>query len=193
MKVAEEQSQTKTRNQMLLVLLAALIVVMAVGAVLVRRASKGPARVAEPSRRAEASATHLLAPDFTLTDLTGHEVKLSDLRGQVVIVDFWATWCGPCRLETPWLVELRNQYHKQGMEVIGISLDNGDVTAVEQFAKEYQIKYPVAMGTQQVSDAYGSITAIPTTIIIDRQGQIRARHEGMMSFQDLEAAIKKLL
>lgn len=191
--MGEEKSENRTRNRTLLFVLGALALVIAVSAVFVPRPSSTPTKAPGHNQPAEVVSVHPVAPDFTLTDLTGREVKLSDLKGQVVIVDFWATWCGPCRFETPWLVELRDRYHKQGVEVIGISLDDGDVDAVKEFAKEFKISYPLVMGTQRVTEDYGPISAVPTMFIVDRQGLVRVRHEGMMSFADIEEAIKKLL
>ena len=137
-----------------------------------------------------------VAPDFALKDIAGNEVRLSDYRGKVVALNFWATWCGPCKLETPWLVELREQYHKQGFEIIGVSVDSlgeyypADISA---FTKKYKVSYPVVMATKEMVSAFGPVTGLPTTLVIDRQGKIRHRHRGLISFDDLKEKVAPLL
>jgi peroxiredoxin len=133
------------------------------------------------------------APQFNLTDTNGKSVKLSDYKGKVIILDFWATWCPPCRAEIPNFVELQKEYGKQGLAVIGVSLDQGGVAGVADFAKAQGINYPIVMGNQDVADTYGGIQAIPTTFIIDKDGNIAARHEGFTDKSEFEAEIKKLL
>jgi peroxiredoxin len=136
------------------------------------------------------------APDFALKDIAGNEVKLADYKGKVVALNFWATWCGPCNLETPWLVELREQYHKQGFEIIGVSVDSlneYDPAEVSAFIKKHKVGYPVVMATKEMVDAFGPVTGLPTTLVIDRQGKIRHRHRGLISFDDLKEKVAPLL
>lgn len=146
-----------------------------------------------PDATKKAETAKAPAPEFTLKDLSGKELKLSDYKGRVVVVNFWATWCGPCRAEIPSFVKLRDRYHDEGLEIIGISLDEGDQEAVAGFAERFKINYPIVMGTMETVEAYGPMNAIPTTFVIDRQGQVRSRHLGMMSFSEVEDAIKTLL
>ncbi len=137
-----------------------------------------------------------LAPDFSLKNLAGKEVKLSDYQGKVVVINFWATWCGPCHMETPWLVELRDQYHKQGLELIGIAVDSlneYDPADVAKFAQEHRVSYPLVMATPEVVEAYSPLSLLPTTLVVDRQGRIRYRHEGLIQPAELEREIKRLL
>jgi cytochrome c biogenesis protein CcmG/thiol:disulfide interchange protein DsbE len=133
------------------------------------------------------------APAFTLQDTNGKTVNLSDYKGKVVILDFWATWCPPCRAEIPNFVELQKEYGKQGLAVIGVSLDEGGVPGVAAFAKAQGINYPIVMGNQDVAAAYGGIEAIPTTFVIDAKGNIVAQHQGYTEKSEFEAEIKKLL
>src|SRR2546426_6507666 len=95
------------------------------------------------------------APDFELKSLAGGTVKLSAFRGKVVVLNFWATWCAPCRVETPWLVDLYRQYKEQGLEVVGVSMDDGEQEHVSDFVKEIGINYTVLTGNHTVGDAYG--------------------------------------
>ena len=133
------------------------------------------------------------AADFRLKDLSGKELKLSDYKGQVVVLNFWATWCGPCRAEIPSFVKLRQQYRERGLEVIGISLDEVDLEGVAGFASRFGIDYPIVMGTRETVEAYGPMNAIPTTYFIDRQGRTASRHLGTMSFDEIEREVKPLL
>jgi len=133
------------------------------------------------------------APSFTLQDLNGKMVSLSDFKGKVVILDFWATWCPPCVREIPHFVELYEQYKAQGFAMVGISLDRKGVSVVKSFVQKYRVNYPILMADGQVSRAYGGITYIPTTFVIDAAGNIRQKY---VSYQDkavFEADIKKLL
>jgi cytochrome c biogenesis protein CcmG/thiol:disulfide interchange protein DsbE len=122
------------------------------------------------------------APDFTLKDLDGNDVKLSDYRGKVVVLDFWATWCPPCRKGIPDFVEMQEQYGEDKFVVIGINLDQGKpnevVPMVTDFAKQYKINYPVVIHDQQVVYAYGGIRSIPTTFVLDKEGRVRIGVQG---------------
>lgn len=120
------------------------------------------------------------APDFTLTDLRGNELTLSDYRGKVVFLNFWATWCPPCRSEIPGFVESYKEYRDEGMEIIGISVDRAGTDKVLDFARAFEINYPVVMFTPKIIRDYEPGRAIPTTIIIDRNGRIRHKHIGYM-------------
>src|SRR5438105_1885112 len=131
------------------------------------------------------------APDFELKSLDGRTVRLSDFRGKVVVLNFWATWCAPCRVETPWLVDLYRQYKEQGLEVVGISMDDGEQEHVAEFAKELGINYTVLLGNHAVGDAYGGLRFLPQTFFIDRNGKIIKRSFGIKSKCDLEDDIKQ--
>ncbi len=120
------------------------------------------------------------APDFTLKTLDGQEIILSQLKGKVVLLDFWATWCGPCREAIPHLIQLYKAYRENGFEVIGMSLDKGDGEVVRNFAKSMDIPYPIVMAPEEVVRNY-RVTSIPTTFILDKEGKIRQRITGFNS------------
>lgn len=147
----------------------------------------------EPALARTADGALKSAPDFNLKDLSGKTVKLSDFKGKVVVLNFWATWCGPCRAEIPALIKARNQYHDKGVEIIGISLDDDGSESVAAFAKQFKINYPIVIGTLKDVNNYGSFDSIPTTFVVDREGKIRSSHLGMVSFGDVENAVKPLL
>lgn len=141
----------------------------------------------------EASPARTPAPDWKLTDLNGKPVKFSDFRDDVLIVDFWATWCVPCRVEIPHFVELQKQYGDKGLTVIGVSLDEQGPGVVKKFVKRFAVNYPIVIGNQKVVEAYGGIDAIPTTFVIDRQGRIVSRHIGYNDKAVFEKEIESLL
>lgn len=126
-----------------------------------------------------------LAPNFELTDLTGKMVSLSDYKGKVLFLNFWATWCPPCRAEIPDFVEAYQENKAKGLEIIGISLDINDRDAVVSFVEKYKINYPIVLEsrstTQQLIDDYRPGQFIPTTIVIDKQGRIRRKQVGQMN------------
>lgn len=132
------------------------------------------------------------APEFSLTDLRGNEISLSDYEGKVVFLNFWATWCPPCRDEIPGFVEVYEKYKNKGMQIIGISLDIAGVDKVLNFVKKYKINYPVAMETRELIRDYEPGRAIPVTIIIDQNGKIRHKHIGYMDKGTLERYFLKL-
>lgn len=133
------------------------------------------------------------APDFSLKASDGTMVELSSLKGKVVVVNFWATWCGPCRKEIPGFIEVYNRYRDKGLEIIGISLDRGGWSVVKPYIAQSKINYPIVVGDGDLADAYGGIRAIPTTFIVDKDGNIAKQHVGFMTKDDLENMIKDLL
>ncbi len=126
------------------------------------------------------------AADFTVKDLKGHEISLSNYSGKIVFLNFWATWCRPCKTEIPDFIEAYKQYKDKGMEIIGISVDRISQKSVLKFAEKYKINYPVIMSTDKIQKDYEPGPYIPTTIIIGREGKIRHRHIGYMSKEALE-------
>ena len=133
------------------------------------------------------------APDFELKDVNGKAVRLSDFKGKVVLVDFWATWCGPCKIEIPWFVEFERKHKDQGFAVIGISMDEDGWSTVKPFVAELGMNYRVVIGNDRTAESYGGIEGLPTTFLIDRDGKIASVHIGLAGKQDFEDAIDKLL
>lgn len=133
------------------------------------------------------------APDFTLDKLNGGTLKLSDLRGKAVLLNFWATWCGPCKIETPWLVEMQNQYGSQGLQVVGVAMDDSGKDEIESFAKEMGMNYPILLGKEAVGDEYGGVPALPESFFIGRDGKIVDRIIGLKGRAEIEDSIKKAL
>ena len=123
------------------------------------------------------TATGQPAPDWQLAGFDGKPIKLSDFKGKVVVLNFWATWCPPCRKEIPTLVALQKDYGAQGVVVVGVSLDQGGSPAVQSFASKMGIECPIAIGSEELAAAYG-VQAIPTTFVIDRAGNVIGEHQG---------------
>ncbi len=146
------------------------------------------------ARQATGNADAKMAPDFTLPLARGEgTLSLSEYKGNVVLVNFWATWCPPCREEIPAFIKVRDALHAQGFEILGISVDEGGPSVVLPFAQEYGITYPLAMGNQAVAQDYGGIRGIPTSFLVDRQGRIVDKYVGPIDAQTLEEAVKALL
>lgn len=133
------------------------------------------------------------APDFKLTSLGGNEVVLSKLKGKVVLVNFWATWCGPCRAEVPHLNAIYEKYRDKGLEIIGISLDRAGEAIVRSFVEKNGMRYVVALGGSDVTEKFGGVMVIPTSFIVDREGKLRGRWEGYRDETALAASIVPLL
>ncbi|MFC1621477.1 peroxiredoxin family protein [Candidatus Omnitrophota bacterium] len=133
------------------------------------------------------------APDFALSDIDGNETTLTDFKGNVVILDFWATWCPPCRAEIPHFIELQDEYGDKGLEIIGVSLDWNAERVLGGFAEDNGINYTLLMGNDDVTDLYGGIISIPTTFVIDRDGGIRKRYIGYKEKAVFERDVKELL
>jgi len=133
------------------------------------------------------------APGYELADLTGKMVSSSEFAGKVVILDFWATWCPPCREEIPHLVKLQSDYQGKGLVIVGLSLDAEGASVVAPFAQEHAINYPMLIGNDEVAKAYGGVNSIPTTFVIDRQGKIVKRFIGYTPPEVFEETIAPLL
>jgi peroxiredoxin len=137
--------------------------------------------------------TRKVAPDFSLKDATGKTVKLSDLKGNVVLLNFWATWCGPCQIEIPWFIDFQQTYKDQKFAVLGVSLDDDGWTSVKPYVEQRKINYRVVVGNEETSQLYGGIDSLPTTFLIDRGGRIAAVHTGLIGKNEYKDEIVKLL
>jgi thiol-disulfide isomerase/thioredoxin len=187
----------------------ALLLVLVIGGVLLtwaaaryaRQIEQGPpaavaGAAADPAAGAEPVTLRFFrdpkpAPAFVVKDLDGRDVSIASMRGKVVIVNFWATWCGPCRAEIPDLVALQAKY-KDTLQVIGISEDEAGVEVVRRFAAEHKINYPVAMITPEIEKLYPGISALPTSFIVDREARVVQKHVGMLTARTTEYEARHL-
>jgi cytochrome c biogenesis protein CcmG/thiol:disulfide interchange protein DsbE len=145
------------------------------------------------------------APAFALQNLSGSKVSLASYKGKAVMINFWATWCGPCKVETPWIVELRNKYAAQGFEVLGVDTEGDDLETSDKagwakaesnagkFATEMKVPYPVLLDGDSISRNYGGLDVLPMSFFVDRSGKVVAAQAGLTSESDIEANIKKAL
>jgi len=145
------------------------------------------------------------APAFALEDLGGQKVSLAGYKGKAVLINFWATWCAPCKVETPWLIELRNKYAAQGFEVLGVDTEGDDLkpgdkagfakqkTEVDKFVAQMKMPYPVLMNGDSLSARYGGLDELPTSFYVDRKGNVVAAQLGLSSEQEMEANVRKAL
>ncbi|MCX6141662.1 MAG: TlpA disulfide reductase family protein [Ignavibacteriales bacterium] len=140
-----------------------------------------------------ATAQQQKAANFSLKSADGKSYELRKYKGKVVIVNFWATWCGPCRKEIPDFIEVYKKYKNKGLVIIGISVDKDGWSAVTPFVEESKMNYPVVLANQKVVENYGGVEAIPTTFIVDKKGYIADQHTGVMSLKELETKLQPLL
>lgn len=132
-------------------------------------------------------------PQFSFSSLDGKTVAMKDLASKVVIVDFWATWCGPCREEIPHLNELYSKLKGKGLEIVGVSMDTDGTDGVKDFAREFRIQYPIVMGDEKVAESFGGIIGLPTTFIIDRQGKVAKKYIGLPPADDMTKIVHELV
>ncbi len=134
-----------------------------------------------------------VAPDFTLQSLDGKTVRLSDFRGKPVVLNFWATWCGPCKIEMPWFVDLQKEYGPAGLQFLGVAMDEASPKDIAEFAESMKVNYPILIGKESVGDAYGGVQFLPETFFIDRDGKVVDKAFGLKGRGEIEDAIKKIL
>ena len=133
-----------------------------------------------------------MAPEFGLKDANGNEVRLSKLKGKVVLVNFWATWCEGCQVEIPWFIEFEKKHGESGLVVIGVSMDDDGWKSIKPWVKEKRVNYPIVIGDQNLATQYG-LKAMPLTVLVDRDGRIANVHEGIVNKTDTEKSIRTLL
>ena len=170
---------------------AVLAILLVVGLYFINRYWIAPA-TQRKAPKLQASGNRPVAPVFSATDINGRKLDLADYKGKVVLLDFWATWCGPCRIEIPGFVRLQERYRDQGLVVIGVSVDDS-VEPVRDFYREFSMNYPVVMGESRITELYGGIVGLPTTFIIGRDGRIYSKHMGATDVSVFEEEVKELL
>jgi thiol-disulfide isomerase/thioredoxin len=152
------------------------------------------ARLSETSPQVNAaSLLGKQAPDFVVSTFEGRQVSLHEYRGRAVLVNFWATWCGNCKLEMPWLAQLREQYRGEGFEVLGIVTDDAPPARIASITQRYGVKYPILMCNHKTAQAYGRLPDLPESFFIDRSGRIVAEMDGADSKEQIDANIRKAL
>lgn len=172
----------------------ALVFVVLIVAILAMLASgRYLSRVRHPGTTLVGDVRGVPAPDFELSSLDGRKVKLSDYRGKAVLLNFWATWCSPCKVEMPWFVDLQKKYGSDGLVILGIAMDDSDAPKIAQFASEMGVNYPVLLGTDKVSEQYGNVDYLPTSFYINRQGKIVGKGTGLLGRAEIEKNIQKAL
>jgi len=181
-------SVTRSVSRGKLVMGAVLAIIVVGGLYLINRYWIKPALMTQ----ANGGGEHPEAPAISLTDIEGKRLDLSDYKGKVVVLDFWATWCAPCREEIPGFVEMQEKYASQGFSVIGVSMDDEPGPVVE-FYKEFKMNYPVAVGNPRIGELYGGILGLPTTFLIGRDGRIYAKHTGGVNPALIEEEVQQLL
>jgi peroxiredoxin len=182
-------NNNRQRNVLVIIVVIAAVAAMLIGGeVLVRKGERAGVITSAGGPKPGAEA-----PDFTLQTLDGRTVRLSDYRGKAVLLNFWATWCQPCKLEMPWFVELEKQYGPQGLQVLGIAMDDSGKDSIAKFAKDMGVNYPVLLGKESVGNEYGGVEYLPTSFYINRQGKVMERVFGLRSRSDIEDWVKEAL
>lgn len=172
------------RDPFVIVVVAVVIALMlAVGLRMVRRTQPSPISQMKGD----------VAPDFALQSLDGKTVHLSDYRGKAVLLNFWATWCAPCKIEMPWFVELQKQYGPEGLQIVGVAMDDASPKEIGDFAKQMGVNYPVLIGKEAVGDAYGGVQFLPESFYIDRNGKVLDKVFGLKGRGAIEDEIKKII
>lgn len=178
---------TGQKNAVVLGVVAITVAAMLYTGAYQSRRSRGPAGALQ------GNVVGQPAPDFELETLDGKKVKLSDYRGKAVLLNFWATWCQPCKIEMPWLIEFQKKYKDQGFEIVGVAMEDTEKPKIESFLKEMNVNYIVLLGKESVGEQYGGVVGLPTTFYIGRDGSIVEQHAGLIDKSAIEEHIKKAI
>ena len=171
------------RDPVVLIVVAMVVSIMLVFGI--QKARHGP--------NASAKLINQPAPDFALPSLDGKTLKLSDFHGKAVLLNFWATWCEPCKVEMPWFVDLQKKYGPQGFQVVGVAMDDAAPKEIAEFAQKMSVNYPIVIGKEEVGTQYGGVQYLPSTFYISRDGKVMDRVFGLVSRSEIEANIQKAL
>jgi peroxiredoxin len=181
----ENSRHSGRRDPVILIVVAMVISIMLVFGV--QKAHHSPVRT--PAGKLQGQP----APDFSLTALDGKTMKLSDFRGKAVLLNFWATWCEPCKVEMPWFVDLQKKYGPQGLQVLGVAMDDASPAEISGFARKMGVNYPVLLGKEEVGAQYGGIEYLPSTFYIGRDGKVLDHVFGLVSRSEIETNVQKAL
>ena len=165
------------------------VVVMVMVLFGIERAGRSAGHLGAPRADVEGK----VAPDFALQSIDGKTVRLSDFRGKAVLLNFWATYCAPCRIEMPWFVELQDRYAAEGLQVVGVAMDDASPDDIEKFASELGVNYPILVGEETVGNAYGGVQFLPSTFYIGRDGKVVGKVFGLKTKNEIEENINKTL
>jgi peroxiredoxin len=175
------------RDPVVLIVVAMVVALMLVfGFKLTRHPTQSPEVAGSPAKNS-------LAPDFSLQSLDGKTIRLSDLRGKAVVLNFWATWCAPCKIEMPWFVDLQKKYESAGVQFLGVAMDDASTKDIAEFAQSMNVNYPILIGKEAVGDAYGGVQFLPETFYISRDGKIVDKAFGLKGRGEIEDDIKKII
>ncbi len=165
-------------------------------------ANRGTRIPSAPAAQTNQANKPAAIPSFTLKDLDDRDVSLRQFKGRVVLVNFWATWCGPCKIEMPWLVDLQGKYAAQGFTVLGVAMDEDSKSAVVPFIQRERFKvrgtsqsmsYPIVLGNDATADKFGGLIGLPTSFLISKDGRVVKRVDGLVSYDEIEKAIQSQL
>ncbi|MBF8306147.1 MAG: Redoxin domain protein [Acidobacteria bacterium] len=179
------------------ILLVGMFLTVAAVAMYVVERNRGPVPGASPGTTATSGPAPAIrgvaAPEFELADLDGGKLRNSDLQGKVLLVNFWATWCAPCEIEIPWFIDFQKKYQDDGLEVIGISLDEEGPEKVKKYVTEHKVNYKIVMGDEKTAEAFGGVIGLPTSFVVDREGKFYSMHRGLVGKDVVEEELLQLL
>ncbi|MGH9783940.1 MAG: TlpA disulfide reductase family protein [Terriglobia bacterium] len=179
------------------VLLVGMFLTVAAVAMYVIERNRGPVPAANPGTATTSAPAPAIrgvaAPEFELPNLDGTPLRKSDLQGKVLLVNFWATWCAPCEIEIPWFIDFQKKYQDDGLEVIGISLDEEGPEKVKKYVAEHKVNYKIVMGDEKTAEAFGGVIGLPTSFIVDREGKFYSMHRGLVGKDVVEEELLELL